>query len=687
MSTLAGYGRSESPAPPVVEKPEEVRLWLLGGFRVSVGSRTIENHRWGLKKATALVKLLALAPGRRLHREQLMDLLWPGLGRRAASNSLRRALHAARVVFDADAGHRYLASDDGLLALCPERPPWVDVDAFERAAATARHAKDPAAYRAAIELYAGGLLPEDRYEGWAETRREGLRQLYLALLLEVARTYEERGEYERGIDALRRVVAEEPILEEAHAGLMRLHTFSDQRGQALTQYERLRKALSGRLGAEPGASTTRLRDDIVAGGFPSSPQDPPAGSPREDKGETPDAGKHNLPAPRTSFVGRDREMVDVKRMLHMTRLLTLTGAGGSGKTRLSLEVARDLVASYRDGVWLVGLAPLTEEDLVPQEVARVLEVLEQPGRPLTETLAEALSRKDMLLILDNCEHLPDPVARLLDKLLDSCPRLRALATSREPLRVDGEVVWRVSCLSVPDAERLPVAEDLTRYESVRLFQERARLKLVTFEITSENARSVAEVCRRLDGIPLAIELATARIGDLAVGQVAERLEDSLGLLSGGARTAAPRHQTMRAAIEWSYELLSEAEKRLFGRLSVFAGGWSLEAGEAVGVRSVPNPPVLDLLSGLVAKSLVTVGVPAGEGVVRYGMLEPVRQYAQELLEAGGGPANADAARGALPGARREGGARSWRAGSGALVETPADRARQPKSGALVDPGA
>jgi predicted ATPase/DNA-binding CsgD family transcriptional regulator len=344
------------------------------------------------------------------------------------------------------------------------------------------------------------------------------------------------------------------------------------------------------------------------------------------------ASQHNLPASLTSFVGRESEMLEARRLLSMTRLLTLNGAGGCGKTRLALEVARDLVGTYPDGVWLVELAPLADPALVPQAVATALGVREQPDRPLAQTLAGYLESRQTLLVLDNCEHLVDAVAHLAEALLSACPKLRILATSREPLRVPGEALWPVSSLSLPDADRAPAAEGLMSYEAVRLFVDRARSQLPDFELTEENAVAVIRVCRKLDGIPLAIELAAARLGTLAVEQIAERLEDSLNLLTGGSRTAEPRQQTLRAALDWSYDLLSEAERGLLRRLSVFVGGWTLAAAEEVcSEDGTGRNDVLDLLSRLVDKSLVVAEASPG-AAPRYRMLEPVRQYGHERLE-------------------------------------------------------
>jgi predicted ATPase/DNA-binding CsgD family transcriptional regulator len=329
-------------------------------------------------------------------------------------------------------------------------------------------------------------------------------------------------------------------------------------------------------------------------------------------------------------------MLEVEFELATTRLLTLTGVGGSGKTRLALEVARDLLGAYPDGVWLVGLAPISEEALVPKAVAEVLGVLERPQEPLADTLVGVLGSRQVLLVLDNCEHLLEAAAGLVDRLLDSCPRVRILATSREALGVEGEARWLVPPLSAPEPqEGTSSSEELVAYESVRLFVERARGRDLTFSLSPRNALAVAEICRRLEGIPLAIELAAARVGTLSLEQILVRLTDSLGLLTRGGRTAVPRQRTLKGTLDWSYDLLSEPESGLFRRLSTFAGGWTLEASEAVGSgEGVEEGEVLDLLSGLVEKSLV-VAKGSDQAGVRYRLLEPVRQYALERLEESG----------------------------------------------------
>jgi len=635
------------------EGPFPVRVRLLGGFGVGVGPLLIEEDQWRLRKARSLIKLLALAPGHHLHREQVMETLWPKLGVHKASNNLHQILHAARRALEpsalasrsAAASSSYLLLRDEQLTLCPDSPLWVDAEAFQQAADAARQAMEPAAIRAAIDLYAGELLPEDRYEPWVEERRAELRELFLSLLLEVGALLEEREEFGEAIEVLGRVVAEEPTHENAHVGLMRLYALLGRRREALSQYERLREALFRELGTEPEATTTRLQQEIWAGTLPHPDLSPTGLSERRDGEEILSAAgetrRHNLPLARTSFIGREREKLEVKRLLAMTRLLTLTGAGGCGKTRLALEVARDLVGAYPDGLRLVELAPLTDPTLIAQAVAQALSVREQPGQALLETLKYTLRTKKILLVMDNCEHLIEAVVSLVDALLPSCHNLRILATSRVTLNTTGEINRVVPSLTVPSLsvtdsrQQASTPRELETYESVRLFVERARQRDPSFVLTLRNAQAVSQVCRRLEGIPLAIELAAARMGVLSAGQFAKRLEDYLRLLSRGSRTAEPRHRSMRATFEWSHELLSEPERILFRRLSVFAGGWTLEAAEeACSGEGIEEGEVLDVLSELVERSLVVTDA-GHEEVPRFRMLEPIRQYGQERLQESG----------------------------------------------------
>ena len=358
--------------------------------------------------------------------------------------------------------------------------------------------------------------------------------------------------------------------------------------------------------------------------------------------KTLDAFRTNLPAQLTSFIGREKEIASIKQLVIANRLTTLTGPGGTGKTRLSLQVASSLLDSFPDGAWFIELAPLADPALIPQTVATTLGLHQETGRPLLEILTNYLREKKVLLILDNCEHVIEASAQLAEALLQACPNLCILVSSREALGIPGEAAYRVPSLSLPDTRLAQSAETLRQCEAARLFMDRAKTALPTFVITNENAGAVGQVCARLDGIPLAIELAAARVKLLKVEQIAERLDDRFRLLTGGSRTALPRQQTLRALIDWSYDLLPESERVLLRRFSVFAGGWTLEAAEMVCQGpGIDDYNVLDPLAQLVNKSLVVVDAD-DSAETRYRLLETVRQYAREKLsETGEGMAVRD----------------------------------------------
>jgi len=339
--------------------------------------------------------------------------------------------------------------------------------------------------------------------------------------------------------------------------------------------------------------------------------------------------QHNLPVQLSSFVGREQELSDVRAVLANTRLLTLLGSGGMGKTRLMLQIGEEVVDQYADGVWMVELAPVSDPARIPERIAATFRVQEQPGRPMADAIVDFLRHKHMLLLLDNAEHLVTEAAAVAQMLLEKCPRLEILATSREPLLIPGETTLRLSNLSLPGAADDP--DLVAEADAVRLFLERARTVRPDFAVTGANSSVVAEIVRRLDGIPLALELAAARLRMLSVNQIAERLEDRFRLLTGGRRTAVPRQQTLQATIAWSWDLLDEIDRLLLARLAVFSGGWSLEAAQAVtSDDEVDEYEVLDTLEHLVDKSLVVAQFnPDGEA--RYGMLESIRSYATDRL--------------------------------------------------------
>jgi predicted ATPase/class 3 adenylate cyclase len=340
--------------------------------------------------------------------------------------------------------------------------------------------------------------------------------------------------------------------------------------------------------------------------------------------------RHNLPTHLTSFIGREQEIAEARESLGSTRMLTFTGPGGTGKTRLSLQVAAEQLEAFRDGVWLVELAQLAEPTYVLWTIASTFHLREIQGVPLIDTTTDYLRGKQMLLVLDNCEHLIETCARLAQHFLQACPTLKIIASSREALGISGETVYRVPSLSLPEnVEGLPDPSALMQYGATRLFVERAVNANPQFVLTRDNAPYVSQICQRLDGIPLAIELAAARVKLFTPQQIAERLDDRFRLLTGGARTAMPRQQTLRALIDWSYLTLNDSEQRILRSLAVFAGGWTFQAAEFV----VGEVEAIDGLAGLVNKSLVQVEEQDGE--FRYRYLETIRQYAMErLLEAG-----------------------------------------------------
>jgi predicted ATPase/class 3 adenylate cyclase len=348
--------------------------------------------------------------------------------------------------------------------------------------------------------------------------------------------------------------------------------------------------------------------------------------------KTLDANRHNLPIQLTSFIGREKEIIEISQNIRRNRIVTLTGIGGTGKTRLALQVAAEKIDEFPDGVWFIELASITEPEIIPQTILAALGVPEQTGRTGLQFLTEYLQRKKLLLIFDNCEHLIDACAKLVQKLVRDAINIKVITTSHEALDIQGELIWQVHSLSLPDAGKASVTDEVEKYEAVQLFIERAILVQPQFQLTKENASSVARICSRLDGIPLAIELAAARVRSMNVEEIAKRLEDRFRLLMGGNRSGLERHQTLRATIAWSYNLLTNDEKLLLCRLSVFSGGWTLEAAEQVCGDERSEFDVLDILTRLVEKSLVNL-----DGS-RYHMLETTRQFALEkLLESDHGP--------------------------------------------------
>jgi non-specific serine/threonine protein kinase len=468
--------------------------------------------------------------------------------------------------------------------------------------------------------------------------------MYLETLLRLTQTMRTYSEYERAIEFAQKVLAADPANERAHQHLMFCYLASGDRSAALRQYEVCARLLDQELAVEPLPETTALYHWIK-----QAPVERP----------TTEALITNLPIPVSSFIGREREMAELKTMVKdapakdsggerkhpsSLRLLTLTGPGGSGKTRLAIQVATDLIDAFTDGVWWVELAPLMDGAHVPQALAKTLGVREVPGEPLITTLIAFLRPRDLLLVLDNCEHLIEACAPLAHELLSQCPQLKILATSRETLGIAGEHIFPVPTLAVPRRDSMSLANLVMQFAGIRLFVERAHAVQPNFALTEQNALFVSHICLSLDGIPLALELAAARVKVLSIEEIAARLDDRFNLLTMGSRIAAPRHQTLRAVLDWGYDLLSDPERMLFQQLSVFAGGFTLEAAEHVtsdtrrAKRDENRTSTLDILSRSVDKSLVVVTLQGEKA--RYSMLETIREFAREKLGATGETAGA-----------------------------------------------
>jgi non-specific serine/threonine protein kinase len=439
-------------------------------------------------------------------------------------------------------------------------------------------------------------------------------------------------------------LSQERLAERAGISAQALSALENGRRHA--PYRHTVTLLAGAMGLSE-AETAVLAAAVVRGRVPASAMIPAPGA--RERESTPDGmtgtdgampvpapqpQRTNLPVQLSSFIGREREQGEVRALLDAARLVTLTGAGGAGKTRLALAVACALLGGYPDGVWLVELAPVADPVHVARTVASTLDVAEQPGRPIRDSLIDALRLKHLLLLLDNCEHLVQACAELVETLLRACPELRVLATSRQALHVAGETTWRVPAMAVPPTESVPSDELLIRFDATRLFVERARGGFPRFAVSDQNGPAIVRICSRLDGIPLALELAAARVSVLGLDQIDARLHDRFRLLTAGSRTALPRQQTLRATLDWSFGLLSPHERVVFRRLAVFAGGWTLEAAEDICAgEGIGGDEVLELLAGLVDKSLV-VADEAGESR-RYRLLETMREYGWEKLRATG----------------------------------------------------
>jgi len=608
-----------------------LKLSLFGPLTITLDGEPFDGVR--LRPTLALCSYLACQPGRH-RREHLMALLWPDWPQVSAQQNLRQNLYVLRQALPEINSHNgdhvpLVLADRDTVQLNPAAV--VEVDVLRFTGLLENPQPTPLQLAEAVALYHGDFLADfylsgsEPFEEWAEARRADLRRMMLEALDSLTVGAIERNVYGEAMAYARRQLEIDNLREIAHRQLMLALARSGQRASALSHYEACRRLLRDELGVEPSAETRALAERIVA--------DEEGGSALAVELVKSSAPRHNLPLQLSSFIGREREITEVRQLIETSRLVTLTGAGGSGKTRLALQAARASLEPFPGGVWLVELAPLSDPALVPSLVTATLGMIEDKDRPVVDALVGYLRNRGILLLLDNCEHLIEAAAQLAETLLAHCPKLHILVTSREVLGIAGEVVWLAPTLALPLRGEQPSVEDLGQYDAVRLFVERASAALPSFVLTEHNAAAVVQCCRQLDGIPLAIELAAARVKLLRVEQIVARLDDRFGLLAGGNRTAPPRHQTLRALIDWSHDLLPPVEQRLLRRLSVFANGFTLEAVELV-CDEENEGDVLESLAQLVNKSLVAADRASGQEA-RYDLHETIRQYAWARLgEAG-----------------------------------------------------
>ena len=614
----------------MTEQPR-LSISLLGSPCITLAERgevTLTN-----RKALALLAYLVVESAQAHSREKLLGLLWPELPDADARNNLRVTGSQLR----AKLGDDYLLSNRIEMQFNPHSAHGLDVAEFhELLVQCAHHAHNHRSdcpecqvrLARAVALYRGdflaGFFLNDcaEFDEWLMVQRERLRQLMLEVLNELTHFHAQAKHVEQAEGYVRHLLQLDPLREDAHRQLMNLLQQQDQPAAALAQFESCKRLLADELGVQPDPETVALAAHIRSGNSQSS--------------FLTQTSKHNLPAPLTRFFGREKEIAALATQMTdaqadtRPRLITLTGAGGVGKTRLAVRAAYEVAHAFADGVWLVELAALSDAVEVARAMAAALGVREQAGMTTLQLLSNVLRDKQILLVMDNCEHLLGECATLIAQLLAIAPKLVVLATSRTPLHLAGERVQRVTSLPAPALERGASlsAEAALNYEAVQLFVNRASAAHPNFVLQTSNANAVAQICNRLDGIPLALELAAARLKVMPVDALAQRLDSRFKLLTSGNTETLPRHRTLQALVGWSYDLLPKTEQLLLRQLAVFAGGWSLEAAEAV--CDGGGAAVMDSLINLVDHSLVVFGHDAQQQ--RYTILETIRQFASEQLQ-------------------------------------------------------
>lgn len=598
---------------PTAASGDALEFRILGLLQVVLDGRVVELRA---AKVRTLLGMLLISPNQVVAADRLAEGLWSDDRPDSAVNTLQGYMSQLRRALGGDP---IQTRSPGYLLGVDEK--HIDAVRFERLLDEGRRARargDPnrAAFllAQALELWRGEALADFTYAEWAQTAIARLQELRLVATEEWIEARLDLGEHREVLAELDALVSVHPLRERLWAARILAFYRSGRQADALRAYQELRRTLGEELGIAPSPALAALEESVLC-----------------QQASLEWRPRHSLwrfPVARSTFVGRDQELKELKKLVEETGLLSVVGAGGIGKTRLAMEVAGALSGDYEE-VRLAELAALTDPALVVPEIARACDVGEENGRALLDTLVDALRMRHLLLVLDNCEHLVEAAAVVVDAILRGAPNVSILATSRQPLRIPGERIWRAPSLPVPLTDNLS-PESLLSFDSVRLFATRAADIDARFMMTSESASAVAQLCRRLDGIPLALELAAARIATLSPAQIAARLDDRFRLLRGGSRAALPRHQTLSAAVEWSFDLCSPPEQRLFRRLSVFAGGFTLAAAEAICADDLlPHDDILDVLAGLVDRSLVLID-PSGEEP-RFDLLETLRAFGAERL--------------------------------------------------------
>ena len=599
-------------------------IHLLGSFRVHNRGKSLDTLNTArLQFLLAYLVLHRQAP---ISRQRLAFLFWPDSSEAQARTNLRNLLHKLRAALPGI--EDYLHLDQHTLHWQNSSQFRLDVDEFLSLAGdvtSVQHLKE------AVRIYAGDLMP-DCYDDWIQPLRENLRQTFVSTLEKLHLLLAEKGSPREALKYAQLLLRHEPTREETYRHLMHLYAQCGDRAGVARTYQTCVTVLERELGLEPGPTTDKAYQEFSAQAAHWSL------SPSETESLSQEPVLHNLPALLTSFIGRGQELEQVRDLLSRQRLLTLSGPGGIGKTRLALAAAGEILSQYRDGIFLVDLAPIDHPGMVTTAIADALHASDETRAAGLDGLIDLLRDQYLLLVLDNCEHLTEEVGSISQALLQACPGVRILATSRGVLNIYGETVWPVPALPTPariehtglidPANQVPT---LRANESVQLFIERATSTLPTFRPSPSTLLTIAEICRHLEGMPLAIEMAAARVKTLTLEQIAGRLDNVLELLKDSSTATLPRRRTMEAVLDWSYSMLSASERELFVRLSVFSGHFSLQAAEKICQgKDIPEATILDLLASLVDKSLVENLLALPEA--RFRLHEIARQYARRKLE-------------------------------------------------------